>query len=101
MAQEVKKDDKAETKGGTLGNLDKQIEQLQKCEYISEAEVKNLCQRAMEILMEESNVQRVDPPVIVTHRLKQKAKSKTQQKTKLKTGNSHIQPQMCQSVKRF
>ena len=66
MAQDPKKEDsKADSKGGTLGNLDKQIEQLQKCEYISEAEVKNLCQRAMEILMEESNVQRVDPPVIV------------------------------------
>ena len=70
MAQDPKKDDSktnSDTKGGsTMQDLDKQIEQLQKCEYISEAEVKNLCQRAMEILMEESNVQRVDPPVIVT-----------------------------------
>ena len=46
-------------------DLDKQIEQLQKCNYINEGQVKNLCQNAMEILMEESNVQRVDPPVIV------------------------------------
>ena len=46
-------------------DLDKQIEQLRKCEYLNEGQVKNLCQKAMEILMEESNVQRVDPPVIV------------------------------------
>ncbi len=55
---------KPPTKGGP-NDVDKQIDQLRKCDYISEAEVKGLCQRAMEILMEESNVQRVDPPVIV------------------------------------
>jgi len=47
----------------THGDLDRQIEQLKKCEYISEIEVKELCEKATEILMEESNVQRVDPPV--------------------------------------
>lgn len=52
------------TKGGD-NDIDKQIEQLKKCNYIDEGQVKNLCQNAMEILMEESNVQRVDPPVIV------------------------------------
>eukprot|EP01084_Bolivina_argentea_P240536 404063_1 len=46
-------------------DLDKQIEQLKKCNYINEGQVKNLCQNAMEILMEESNVQPVDPPVII------------------------------------
>ena len=46
--------------------LDRQIEQLRRCEYIKEAEVKALCAKAREILVEESNVQRVDAPVTVT-----------------------------------
>ncbi|XP_016987577.1 serine/threonine-protein phosphatase 4 catalytic subunit-like [Drosophila rhopaloa] len=46
-------------------DLDRQIEQLQRCEYITEAEVKALCAKAREILMEESNVQRLDSPVTV------------------------------------
>jgi len=45
--------------------LDRQIELLRKCEIIKESEVKALCQKAMEILMEESNVQRVDAPVTI------------------------------------
>lgn len=50
-------------------DLDRQIEQLKKCEIIKEAEVKALCAKAREILVEESNVQRVDSPVTV-NRLK-------------------------------
>lgn len=46
-------------------DLDRQIEQLKRCEYIKEAEVKSLCAKAREILVEESNVQRVDAPVTV------------------------------------
>jgi len=46
-------------------DLDRQIEQLRRCEYIKEAEVKALCAKAREILVEESNVQRVDAPVTV------------------------------------
>jgi hypothetical protein len=46
-------------------DLDRQIEQLKRCELIKEAEVKALCAKAREILVEESNVQRVDPPVTV------------------------------------
>jgi len=46
-------------------DLDRQIAQLRKCEIIKESEVKALCQKAMEILMEESNVQRVDAPVTI------------------------------------
>jgi len=46
-------------------DLDRQIEQLKRCEIIKESEVKALCAKAREILMEESNVQRVDSPVIV------------------------------------
>ena len=46
-------------------DLDRQIEQLRKCEYIKESEVKDLCEKAKELLIEESNVQRVDSPVTI------------------------------------
>ena len=53
-------------------DLDRQIEQLKKCEIITEAEVKALCAKAREILIEESNVQRVDSPVTVNKYIMQK-----------------------------
>ena len=43
----------------------RQIEKLKKCELITEQEVKSLCAKAREILVEESNVQQVDAPVTV------------------------------------
>ena len=49
----------------STSDLDRQIEQLRRCEYIKESEVKALCQKAREILVDESNVQRVDAPVTV------------------------------------
>lgn len=48
-----------------MSNLDKQIEQLRRCEYIKETEVKALCSKAREILVEEANIQHVDTPVTV------------------------------------
>jgi serine/threonine-protein phosphatase 4 catalytic subunit len=45
--------------------LDEQIERLKRCEYLKESEVKTLCLRAREILVDESNVQRVDAPVTI------------------------------------
>lgn len=42
-----------------------QIEQLLRCEPISEEQVKQLCIKAREILIEEGNVQVVDSPVTV------------------------------------
>ena len=53
-------------KSGNKYDLDQWIEQLKKCEYIKESEVKTLCQRAKEILIEESNVQNVESPVTVS-----------------------------------
>ncbi|CAN8016498.1 unnamed protein product, partial [Ixodes persulcatus] len=50
---------------GDCSDLDRQIEQLRRCEIIKESEVKSLCAKAREILVEESNVQRVDSPVTV------------------------------------
>ena len=43
----------------------RQIEQLTRCEPISEEQVKRLCLKAREILVEEANVQVVDSPVTV------------------------------------
>merc|ERR1712000_472024 len=50
--------------GGT-SDLDRQIEQLRRCEHLKESEVKALCAKAREILVEESNVQSVDSPVTI------------------------------------
>ena len=49
----------------STADLDRQIEQLKRCEYIKESEVKALCLKAREILAEESNVQMVSAPVTV------------------------------------
>lgn len=49
----------------SVSNLDEQIERLKKCEYLKESEVKAICDKAREILIDESNVQRVDAPVTV------------------------------------
>lgn len=43
----------------------RQIETLMRCECLSEQEVKVLCAKAREILMQEGNVQRIDAPVTV------------------------------------
>ncbi|KAJ9464159.1 Serine/threonine-protein phosphatase 4 catalytic subunit [Diplonema papillatum] len=45
--------------------LDRQIEQLRRCETIRESEVKQLCAKARELLQEESNVQPVPAPVTI------------------------------------
>ena len=47
------------------GHIDRMIEQLRRCEFVSESDVKQLCTKAREILVEESNVQSVDAPVTV------------------------------------
>ena len=46
--------------------VDRQIEQLRNCELIKESEVKALCAKAREILVEEANVQRIYAPVTVS-----------------------------------
>lgn len=56
-----------------MSELDGWIEKLRKCEILAENDVKKLCEKAVEILVEESNVQRVDAPVtlckLVNHQL--------------------------------
>ena len=46
-------------------DLDRQIEQLLRCEIISEKEVKELCLKAKELLSKEDNIQQVSAPVTV------------------------------------
>ena len=54
------------TSSSSSSSLDSQIERLRRCEYLREDEVKALCLRAREILVDEGNVQRVDAPVTVS-----------------------------------
>ncbi|KAH3744363.1 serine/threonine-protein phosphatase 4 catalytic subunit [Pelomyxa schiedti] len=49
----------------STSDLDRHIEKLRRCELIKESEVKALCTKAREILVEEANVQRVDLPVTI------------------------------------
>ncbi|KAL9271927.1 Serine/threonine-protein phosphatase PP2A-3 catalytic subunit-like protein [Drosera capensis] len=49
----------------THRDLDEQISQLMQCKPLSEPEVRALCEKAKEILMEESNVQPVKSPVTI------------------------------------
>eukprot|EP00054_Salpingoeca_dolichothecata_P019715 m.122903 g.122903 ORF g.122903 m.122903 type:complete len:313 (-) comp23364_c0_seq1:21-959(-) len=46
-------------------DLDQQIESLRNCKIITEKQVEQLCRKAREIFLEESNVQVVDSPVTV------------------------------------
>lgn len=45
--------------------------QLKRCEPLKESDVKQLCEKAVEILVEEGNVQRVDAPVTICERQSQ------------------------------
>jgi hypothetical protein len=62
---------------GSNSDLDRQIEQLKRCEYLKESEVKALCAKAREILVDEGNVQRVDAPVTVCVRPSTRASAAT------------------------
>lgn len=46
-------------------SLDEQLERIRSCQILSEGEVRALCDRAREILVEEANVQSVDAPVTI------------------------------------
>ncbi|KAF7297609.1 Serine/threonine-protein phosphatase [Mycena kentingensis (nom. inval.)] len=48
-----------------MSDLDEQIARLKSCELISEEQVKRLCLKAREILLEEANVQHIDSPVTI------------------------------------
>src|SRR5258708_2523596 len=46
-------------------NLDKCIEQLMKCEMLSESTVKEICDKVKELLIDESNIVTIRAPVTV------------------------------------
>lgn len=46
-------------------DLDRQIQQLRDCHHLKESEVRTLCAKAREILVEESNVRIVEAPVTI------------------------------------
>ena len=48
-----------------ITNLDKQIDTLLTCKPLPESEIKILCDKAKEILINESNVQQVRAPVTI------------------------------------
>lgn len=47
------------------GDIDKWVEQVKECKYLEEKDLKELCERVKELLLEESNVQPVSSPVAV------------------------------------
>jgi len=51
--------------GCSTSDVDRWIERLKRCETLRESDVRKLCARALEILVEEGNVQRVDAPVTI------------------------------------
>lgn len=57
-------------RGGNLANknsdLDRQIALLKSCECIKESEVRDLCNMARDILLEESNIQNIQSPITVS-----------------------------------
>uniref|UniRef100_A0A2P2MMI5 protein-serine/threonine phosphatase n=1 Tax=Rhizophora mucronata TaxID=61149 RepID=A0A2P2MMI5_RHIMU len=48
-----------------ITDLDEQISQLMQCKPLSEPQVRALCEKAKEILIQESNVQPVKSPVTI------------------------------------
>lgn len=49
----------------STGDLDRWIEQLRRCEYLHEADVKTLCEKACDLLVDDGNVQAVSSPVTI------------------------------------
>ena len=48
-----------------MGDLDKWIEMVKKCELLSELDLKHLCEYVQDIMLEESTVQPVASPVTI------------------------------------
>jgi hypothetical protein len=54
------------TSSSRNGDLDRQIGMLKSCECIKEAEVRDLCNMARDILLNESNIQNISSPITVS-----------------------------------
>jgi len=48
-----------------MSSLDENIETLRRCECIKEADVRELCNKARDIFLEESNIQQIQSPITV------------------------------------
>ena len=48
-----------------MGDLDKWIESIKRCELLQEIDLKHLCEYVQEIMLEESTVQPVQSPVTI------------------------------------
>jgi len=48
-----------------MSDPDRWLEQIKQCKYLPEKDMKQLCERVKELLMEESNIQPVSAPVYV------------------------------------
>lgn len=48
-----------------MGDVDKWIEDVKKCKYLPENELKKLCEMVCDILLEETNILPVSTPVTV------------------------------------
>ena len=55
------------TSSSKNGDLDRQISLLKSCECIKEAEVRDLCNMARDILLNESNIQNISSPITVSN----------------------------------
>ena len=53
------------SKNNERGDLNKQIAQLFDCKFLPELEIKSICEKAVEILSKEENVQHVSAPVTI------------------------------------
>jgi serine/threonine-protein phosphatase PP1-1 len=48
-----------------MSDPDHWLEQIKQCKFLPEKDMKQLCERVKELLMEESNIQPVSAPVYV------------------------------------
>lgn len=70
--------------------LDGWISQLKKCEYLNEAQVKKLCAKAREILVEEANVLQVSTPIKVCKIKSSQKEGKKKKKKKIQWGGRGV-----------
>lgn len=57
---------RANNTSARTSDLDRQISMLKNCDCIKESEVRELCNQARDILLEESNIQNIASPITVS-----------------------------------
>lgn len=56
-----------ETVNISISDLDGQLKQLWQCKPLKESQVRELCNKAKELLIEESNIQNISAPITVSY----------------------------------